>query len=87
MAGDTALSVLTTLAVLSGQALTYGDLVSDFPIIHREHRTGAILPAVMLSKWLVYAAVAAIQAALMTGVFIWLRPGPAYSNSLPPPAA
>ena len=87
MAGDTALSLLTTLAVLSGQALTFSDLVSDFPVLHREHRTGVILPAVMLSKWLIYAVVAAIQAALMTGVFVWLRPGPAYSNALPPPGA
>jgi ABC transport system ATP-binding/permease protein len=83
-AGNIAISVLTTLAMLSGQALTYGDLVSDFPIIHREHRTGAVLPAVMLSKWLVFAAVAVIEAGLMTGAFVARRPGPAYSNALPP---
>ena len=85
-AGNIALSVLTTLAMLSGQALTYGDLVLDFPIIHREHRTGAVLPAVMLSKWLVFAAVAVIEAGLMTGAFIFVarRPGPAYSTALPP---
>jgi ABC-type multidrug transport system ATPase subunit len=83
--GNIALSVLTTLAMLSGQALTYGDLVSDFPIIHREHRTGAVLSAVMLSKWLVFAAVAVIEAALMTGVFVARRPpGPAYANVLAP---
>jgi ABC-type multidrug transport system ATPase subunit len=83
-AGSIALSVLTTLAVLSGQALTYGDLVSDFPIIRREHRTGALLSMVMLSKWLVYSAVAVIQAAVMTLAFEVLRPGPAYANVLPP---
>ncbi len=85
-AGNIALSVLTTLAMLSGQALTYGDLVSDYPIIHREHRTGAVLAAVMLSKWLVFAAVALIEAGLMTGAFIFVarRPGPAYSTVLPP---
>lgn len=83
-AGNIALSVLTTLAMLSGQALTYGDLVSDFPIIRREYRTGAILPAVMLSKWLIFAAVAVIEAALMTAAFIGRRPGPAYSNAFPP---
>jgi len=83
-AGNIALSVLTTLAMLSGQALTYGDLVSDFPIIRREHRTGVILPAVILSKWLVFAAVAVIEAALMTAAFVARRPGPAYSNVFPP---
>jgi ABC-type multidrug transport system ATPase subunit len=83
-----ALTVLTTLAVLSGQALTYGDLVADFPIIRREHRTGVLLPSVTLSKWLVYLAVAAIQAAIVTATFIVAgrRPGPAYSNVLWPPA-
>jgi ABC transport system ATP-binding/permease protein len=83
-AGNIALSVLTTLAMLSGQALTYGDLISDFPIIHREHRTGAVLSAVMLSKWLVFVAVAVIEAGLMTGAFVARRPGPVYSNALPP---
>jgi len=83
--GSIAIGVLTTLAVLSGQALTYGDLVADFPVIRREHRVGIGLTAVMLSKWLVFAAVAALQAALVTGVFALIRwPGPAYSNLLPP---
>jgi ABC transport system ATP-binding/permease protein len=83
-----ALSVLTTLAVLSGQALTYSDLVSDFPIIRREHRVGVLLPTVTLSRWLIYVAVAAIQAAIMTATFIAVgrRPGPGYSNVIWPPA-
>jgi len=81
---EIALSVLTTLAVLGGQALTYGDLVTDFPIIRREHRTGTGLPAVMLSKWLVFASMAAIQAVLITGVFVQLQPPPAYSSTFLP---
>jgi len=83
-AGSTALGVLTTLAMLSGQALTYGDLVTDFPIIQREHRTGTGLPPVMLSKWLVFAVVGVIQAALITVIFTWIQNGPAYTNVLPP---
>ena len=82
--GSIALSVLTTLAMLSGQALTYGDLVSDFPIIRRERRTGALLATVMLSKWLVYSGVAVLQAVLAMFAFEALRPGPAYANLLPP---
>jgi hypothetical protein len=83
--GPIAISVLTTLAMLSGQALTYGDLVSEFPIIRREHRTGTGIPAVIVSKWLVFAAMAVIEAALITAVFVVIRPGPAHSNVLPPP--
>lgn len=82
--GTIALSVLTTLAMLSGQALTYGDLVSDFPIIRRERRTGALLATVMLSKWLVYSVVAVFQAVLAMLAFEAFRPGPAYANVLPP---
>jgi ABC-type multidrug transport system ATPase subunit len=82
--GEIALSVLTTLAMLSGQALTYGDLVGDFPVIRREHRTGVGLPAVVLSKWMVFAAVAVIQSLLIVLLFTWLQPGPAYANVLPP---
>jgi ABC transport system ATP-binding/permease protein len=81
---EIALSVLTTLTVLSGQALTYGDLVTDFPVIRREHRTGTGLPAVVLSKWLVFASMAAIQAVLITGLFIRFQPGPAYSSTFLP---
>ena len=82
-AASVALSVLTTLAMLSGQALTYGDLVSDFPIIRRERRTGALLSTVMLSKWLVYSGVAVLQAVLTTIAFEKLRPGLADANLLP----
>ena len=81
---EIAISVLTTLTVLGGQALTYGDLVTDFPVIRREHRTGTGLPAVVLSKWLVFASMAAIQAVLVIGIFVQLQPGPAYSSTFLP---
>ncbi|MEU6793111.1 ATP-binding cassette domain-containing protein [Nonomuraea wenchangensis] len=74
--GATALTLLTTLAVLSGQALSYGDIVGEYRIIQREHRTGVLLPAVVLAKWLVFAVVALLQGLLMTGVFLAVRPGP-----------
>jgi ABC-type multidrug transport system ATPase subunit len=83
---ETALSVLTTLAMLSGQSLTYGDLVGEFPIIRREHRTGTGLPAVVLSKWMVFSAVASIQGILITAMFLLAQDGPAYSDVFPPPA-
>lgn len=82
-AGRTALNLLVTLCMLSGQALTYSDLVAEYPAIAREHRTGAVTAAVVLAKWLVYAVVAAVQALLVTAVFGWIRPGPAYSLAGP----
>jgi ABC-type multidrug transport system ATPase subunit len=68
-AGSTSLALLTTLCVLSGQALTYSDIVGDLEIIHREYRVGVGALPVLSAKWLVYAAVAVAQAGLITAVF------------------
>jgi hypothetical protein len=67
--GPVALSLLTTLCLLSGQALTYSDIVTELPIISREHRTGVGALVVTMSKWPVFAVVAVLQAALITVVF------------------
>ena len=77
-----ALSLLITLCMLTGQALTYSDIVNDYPIIRREHRTGTFTLPVITAKWLVFALVAVLQALLITSVYLWLRPGPAYSVGL-----
>ncbi|MGH4025097.1 MAG: ATP-binding cassette domain-containing protein, partial [Pseudonocardiaceae bacterium] len=50
VSAPTALSLLVTLIMLGAQALTYSDVVSDYPMIHREHRTGTRPAAVVLSK-------------------------------------
>lgn len=68
-AGPTALTLLTTLCVLSGQALTYSDVVNELPIIRREFRAGVGAAQVLTTKWLVYAVIAVGQAALITAVF------------------
>lgn len=83
-AAPTALSLLTTLCVLSGQALTYSDIVADYPIIRRERRTGMLTLAVTLSRWLVHAVVAVAQALLITVLYVVTRPGPAHSLVLGP---
>ncbi|MDH2430332.1 ATP-binding cassette domain-containing protein [Sphaerisporangium sp. TRM90804] len=67
--GLVALNLLTTLCILSGQALTYSDLISEGPIVRREHRTGVSPLAVTLAKWLVYAVVAVAQAVVITWLF------------------
>jgi ABC transport system ATP-binding/permease protein len=81
-----ALSLLTTLSMLTGQALTYSDIVNDYPTIRREHRTGTLTLPVITAKWLVFALVAVLQALLITSVYLRLRPGPAYSVGLGPVA-
>ncbi len=73
------LSILITLSMMAGQALTYGDIVNEFPIIKREFRTGTVAAAVVISKWLVFAVLAVLQAALITLVFLRIRGGPEHS--------
>ncbi len=69
-----AVSLLSTLSVLSGLALTYSNLVSEFPVIKREHRTGTRVLPVMLSKFLVFTVIAILQAGTMTLVFCVFHP-------------
>jgi ABC transport system ATP-binding/permease protein len=80
------LGLLITLAMLSGQSLTYVDIVGEFHTIKREHRTGAVTFAVLISKWFTFAVVAVGQAAVITVVFVLIRPGPQYGNALGPRA-
>jgi len=78
------LSFLITLCALVSQALTYSDLVNDYPVIRREHRTGVVTTAVVLAKWLVFAVLAVIQAVVITAVFRLWRGGPSYHTTLAP---
>lgn len=75
----TALSLLVTLCMLSGQALTYGDIINEFVIIRREHRTGILVFPVLSSKWLVFAMVATLQALVITFTYVAFWSGPKYS--------
>jgi ABC transport system ATP-binding/permease protein len=86
LTASAALSLLITLCMLCGQALTYSDIVNDYPSIHREHRTGVLTLPVLTAKWLVFAAVAALQAAIITTIFLCCRPAPVYGEYLGPVA-
>jgi ABC transport system ATP-binding/permease protein len=68
-AGPTSLTLLSTLCILSGQALTYSDVVNELKIIEREYRAGVRPLSVVLSKWLVYAVLAIAQAGVITVVY------------------
>ncbi|MEV0129732.1 ATP-binding cassette domain-containing protein [Dactylosporangium sp. NPDC050688] len=72
----TALSLLTTLCMLNGQALTYSNIVSEALIIKREHRTGVRPLSVLLSKWWVFALIGTAQAGIITVTFCAMRPAP-----------
>ncbi|MGH3277502.1 MAG: ATP-binding cassette domain-containing protein [Streptosporangiaceae bacterium] len=67
--GPTALALLTTLCVLSGQALTYSDVVNELDVIRREYRAGVGVLPVLTAKGLVYAVMAVAQAGLITVMF------------------
>lgn len=71
-AGPTSLTLLSTLCILSGQALTYSDVVNELKIIEREYRAGVRPLSVLLSKWLVYAVFAIAQAGVITVVYCWI---------------
>lgn len=73
-AGSVSLTLLSTLCILSGQALTYSDVVNELAIIRREYRAGVGALPVLISKWLVYAVIAIAQAGLITALFC-LIPG------------
>jgi len=79
-----ALGLLTTVCLFTSQTVTSTDIVYEFEIIRRERRTGTIAGAVLLAKWLVFAVLAVIQAAIITVVFLALRPGPPNSHVFAP---
>ncbi|MFD3874212.1 ABC transporter permease [Streptomyces sp. NPDC058623] len=70
-------------AVLCGQALSYGNVVADFPIVRREFRTGVSPGPVVAAKALVYTGVGTIQAVVSSSVYLLFRPGPAAAFGLP----
>ncbi|MDX3656332.1 ATP-binding cassette domain-containing protein [Streptomyces sp. ID05-26A] len=81
-----ALSILVTLCVLTGQALSYSNLVEEHRVIVREHRTGTVTAAVVLSKWLVFAVIALAQGAIAAWVFVWWRNSPEHAVTAMPSA-
>jgi ABC transport system ATP-binding/permease protein len=62
-------TLLTALSVLSAQSLTYTSVLDELHLIRREHRAGVSAAEVITAKWIVYSAVAVIQAALITLLF------------------
>jgi hypothetical protein len=86
-AGTVALALLSTLCMLSGQALVYSDIVHELPIIRREYRAGVSALTVLIAKWVVYALLAIAQAGVITLLFCVVPGrGPVHGLALGPVA-
>jgi len=78
------LSILATVAALSGASLTYPDIVNDTPKLRREFRVGIEAYAMVLAKASVYAGVCALLAGLITGLFVVARDLPPAAYGIAP---
>lgn len=76
------LAVLNIAAVIAGTALTIRDIVSERLIFRREQAVGLSAVAYLMAKLIVFGAVAAIQAAILTAGVIIVKGGPAYGATL-----
>lgn len=73
------LSVLVTVAALTGAALTYLDLVHERAILKRDWRVGVGAGQLLAAKSVVYGLICVVLSAVITVCFAAIRP-------LPPPA-
>ena len=80
------LAALNIAAVIMGTALTIGDLVGERLIFRREQAIGLSASAYLAAKLMVFAALAAIQAAVLVTIVLLVRSGPADGAALLPSA-
>jgi ABC-type multidrug transport system ATPase subunit len=78
------LSILVTVAALTGASLTYPDIVNDAPRLHRDFRVGVEASSMVLAKALVYSGLCALLAALVSGLFAALQELPPTAYGVPP---
>jgi ABC-type multidrug transport system ATPase subunit len=78
------LSILATVAALTGASLTYPDIVNDAAKLRREFRVGVEAYAMVLAKAVVYAGVCAVLAGLVTALFAWVRDLPPEAYGVAP---
>ncbi|ODQ99005.1 hypothetical protein BHQ20_19295 [Mycobacterium intermedium] len=76
------LAALNIAAVIAGTTLTIRDIVGERLIFRREQAVGLASSAYLLAKLIVFGAVAAVQAAILTTVVIVVKGGPAYGATL-----
>ena len=76
------LAALNIAAVLLGTSLTIGDLVGQRRVFLREQSIGLATSAYVSAKLIVFSAVAAIQAAILTAIVIGVKGGPAHGAVL-----
>ncbi|MEV0129411.1 ATP-binding cassette domain-containing protein [Dactylosporangium sp. NPDC050688] len=78
------LSILTTVAALTGAALTYLQLVHDRAVLQRDWRIGITAGRLVSAKALVYGAVSLLLAALVTATYLGGRDGPPAAFGIAP---
>jgi len=78
------LTVLITVAALTGAALTYQDLVSEWSILRRDWRVGVGAIPLLLAKATVFGGVCTVLSASVVIVFAALRDLPAEAFSVSP---
>ncbi|WP_432832405.1 ATP-binding cassette domain-containing protein [Dactylosporangium sp. CA-092794] len=79
------LAILVTVAALAGASLTYTDLVADSAVLRRDWRVGVETLPIVAAKTVVFGALAALLALVVTGTFAIVRPLPPASGYGPPP--
>ncbi|WP_410611093.1 ATP-binding cassette domain-containing protein [Amycolatopsis sp. lyj-109] len=78
-------SLLITVAMLTGQALTYNDIVPTVDILRRDFLAGVAPAAVILSKLLFFGIISLLQSVILVGGYLVFRPGLDISlTGLPP---
>ncbi|GAA2477965.1 ATP-binding cassette domain-containing protein [Winogradskya humida] len=78
------LSILVTVAALTGASLTYPDIVNDEGKLHRDFRVGVEALPIALSKAIVFTGVCAVLAGVVSVEFALLRDLPPDAYGLPP---
>ncbi len=68
------IAIMTTIAALTGAALSYQDIVEETGPLRRDWRVGTATGSIVTAKSLVYLLVCAVLSMEMTGLFAAVRP-------------
>jgi ABC transport system ATP-binding/permease protein len=78
------LSILVTVAALTGAALTYLDLVHDRSVLQRDWRVGMTAGTLVLAKAIVYGAICAALSGIVALIYSALRDPPPRALGIAP---
>jgi ABC-type multidrug transport system ATPase subunit len=78
------LTLLVALSLLSGQMISFSNIIDNTPLIRRDHRAGTSALIVVLSKWLAFLPVAGLQALAISLSYLAIQPAPRQSGTVAP---